>query len=87
MSPAKKKKTDIVDDGRTIADMNVDGMPWYKSEKMIKSKQKLLDLNLTKKERRAMIFGALFAYLPIYLIIVGAFTVVYLLFLLFAWLT
>ena len=26
---AKKKKTKFVDDGRTIADMNVEGMPWY----------------------------------------------------------
>ena len=25
----KKKKPKFVDDGRTIANMNVDGMPWY----------------------------------------------------------
>ena len=26
---AKRKKPDFEDDGRTIADMNVEGMPWY----------------------------------------------------------
>ena len=28
-----KKKPSFIDDGRTIADMNVEGMPWYSGEK------------------------------------------------------
>jgi len=83
----KRDEPEVVDDGRTIANMNVEGFAWYRSPKSIESKRKLLELNLTKKERRAMILGALLAYFPYYLAFLGAFTLVYLLFLLFAKLT
>ena len=33
----KKKKEAFEDDGRTIANMNVDGMPWYTEAKPSKS--------------------------------------------------
>jgi len=64
--------------------MNVQGMPWYQSKKMIKSKKNLVDLNLLPRERRAIILGAYKAYLPVFLGILGGFVVAYLLFLLWA---
>lgn len=76
----KKKKYDD-DDGRTIADMNVEGMPWYTP----KSKRKVNDEDKpTKKERRAMMRAWFSVYLPRLLIILLSFTVVALM--LYLWL-
>lgn len=80
MKPKKNKLPDVVDQGHTIADMNVDGLPWYQDEKTVSKKKTLISLNLSKQERRAMILGAFKAYLPIFLVILGSFVVVYLLF-------
>ncbi|HEY8395868.1 MAG TPA: hypothetical protein VIK96_03730 [Bacilli bacterium] len=78
---SKKKKKEFQDSGVTIADMNVEGMPWYRSKKEQKLAKELKDLNITPKERRAMIRGAYRAYLPLLLFIllgyVLAFVLIY----------
>ena len=79
---SKKKKEKFIDDGYTVANMNVEGLPWFMSEKHVKAKKKLVDLNLSRKERRAMMRGAFLAYMPVFLIILTGFVGAYLLFLL-----
>ncbi|MCI6509310.1 MAG: hypothetical protein PUH11_06835 [Bacilli bacterium] len=54
----KKIKREYVDDGHTIYNMDVDGMP----HRRVQSKD---GLNVTKEEKRAMIKAALIHYLPI----------------------
>ncbi|XMB72103.1 hypothetical protein RJI07_08340 [Mycoplasmatota bacterium WC30] len=80
----KEKKVDVIDDGRTISDMNVDGFSWYQSKKTMKKKRKLMDLNLLPKERWAIIKGAYLAYLPVFLFIIGALLITYVLFYIWA---
>lgn len=59
----KKKKTYSDDDGRTIIDMNVDGMPWYDpnydKNKIVNEEDKP-----TRKEFWAMVRAWFAAYLP-----------------------
>lgn len=69
---AKKRKEKFVDDGRVIADMNVDGMPWVKpsprrneadgkdgdSEKPLPQE---LDAPLSKKETKGLILNSVLA--------------------------
>lgn len=74
----KKKKVKYIDDGRTIANMNVEGMKWYVPEKHRRAKSQLADLKITKSERRAMIKGALLAILPIVFAYIGIFFVIFL---------
>ena len=71
-----KKKPSFVDDGRTIADMNVEGMPWYSGEK---NKRENDFTDLTFKEKRAMMRGILGAAL----LIAALFLLVFFLFILF----
>ncbi len=78
----KKRKKTYDDDGRVIANMNVDGMPWYTD----RSKEKSADTNnnneeisLTKAEQRAMMRGVVLASL----LVAGAFVLVGLAFVLF----
>ncbi|MGM9899420.1 MAG: hypothetical protein ACI32E_02425 [Bacilli bacterium] len=63
----KSKKNTYVDDGHTIYNMDVDGMP----HRRVKPKNDGLDL--TKKERKAIIKAALAHYLPILLGVIGSF--------------
>lgn len=84
MSKDKRKNNDFVDDGSTVADMNVEGFHWYQSKKSKEKKKEFVDLGLNPKERRAMVKGAFLAFLPLFLVIVGSFIIVYLLFLYFA---
>ncbi len=42
------------DDGRTIADMNVDGMPWYSKKR---SEKKMPMVELSKEERLGLYSG------------------------------
>ena len=49
----KKKKTKFVDDGRTVADMNVEGMPCYRGKNYEPDKMP----KLTRAERRAVFIG------------------------------
>ena len=58
---ARRKKTYDDDDGRTIANMNVDGMPWYLEKREKQPEQEKIEL--TKEEGRAMMAGILKATL------------------------
>ena len=62
------------DDGRTIVNMNVDGMPWYRP-----SDEKSDRPKLTKRETRSVIAGVLAAAL----LVCAVFAVGYFLFILF----
>ena len=79
MKKKKEKKQEVVDDNRTIVEMNVDGFPWYdgvgprkKEEKDKKDKDKP-----TRKETIKMIFGMYKALLPYLLITIGCFLLVF----------
>ncbi|MCL2556212.1 MAG: hypothetical protein FWE03_04245 [Firmicutes bacterium] len=54
---ARKKIYDD-DDGRTIVNMNVEGMKDYIAPEKKKEREEIRKLNLTKKERRALFWGA-----------------------------
>lgn len=82
MSKKEKKKEQFIDDDITIANMNVEGMPWYRPEKEKAKHKELSGLNISKKERRAMVLGALSAYLPIFLIVLGSYIVIFIILLL-----
>lgn len=77
---AKRNKKYDDDDGRTIADMNIEGMPWYqpRSDKKVDPEDKP-----NRKERKAMIRGAFLAALPAFLTFLFGFVAVFLL--LFMW--
>ncbi len=64
------------DDGRTIADMNVEGMPWYKQHKRNTTPSE--PLYLTRAEKRAMFMGIMSELVPLILVIVVVFTLVFL---------
>lgn len=74
----KENKPKFEDDGRTIANMNVDGMPWYNPSKDISTGKTAQDFeDLTPKEKRAMMRGILGAALLVGVIfIVGAFLLI-----------
>lgn len=57
----KRKREEFEDDGRTIANMNVDGMPWYLEKREKQPEQEKIEL--TKEEGRAMMGGILKATL------------------------
>jgi len=75
------KKTDIEDDGRTIADMNIDGMPWYVrgDEKRAKGADAGEHDQMTDEETRLYRWAALKAAL----MVVFVFGVVFFLFIAF----
>lgn len=75
----KKKREKPEDDGRVIADMNIEGFSWYQKNRPAKrdKEQERLD-KPTRKELRAMIFAAYKAYLPYLLIMLGVLTIVFL---------
>lgn len=79
---ARKKKQYDDDDGRVIANMNVDGMPWFLSD-ALKRRSKTDAQNdfsdLTKEESRELVKGAVKAGL----LIAGIFVLAALLFILF----
>ena len=66
----KKNKTDELDEFRdvTVAEMNVEGMRWYKTPEEKKRSEEMDSLNLSKSERRAMIKGAYAALMPAFFI-------------------
>jgi len=79
---AGKRKLHDDDDGRVIANMNVDGMPWYqRSERFEKHKREQASdfSDLTKEETREIVKGAMKASL----LIAGIFILAMLLFILF----
>lgn len=80
MIPLKNKKEtkDFVDDGRVIADMNVDGVPhsvFRRTSFNIKKKKKKKEesVGLSKKERRSIFLGVFTSYILVGLITFGAF--------------
>ena len=78
---SKRKKTYDDDDGRVIANMNVDGMPWY-VEDARKHREKLREndfSDLTKRETWEIIKGTVKAGL----LVGSVYFVVFLLFILF----
>lgn len=86
MSKEKRNKPTFEDDGRTIANMNVEGMPWYKASSRGSdtdaegtSGSKEQPEQLSKEGQRAMTGGIMAASL----LIGGIYTVVILLFILF----
>ena len=86
----EKKKKEFEDDGRVIAPMNVDGMPWYDGRKTSdrgkKSENDADDFNyknlppeekkLYRKQTRAIIWGILRYIIPLILVGVAIFGVV-----------
>lgn len=77
----KHKKNEYEDDGRTIVNMNVDGMPWYrpKENEEDSGDADREQISLNRTEGRAALWGALKAALLIGLV----FATVYFLFILF----
>ena len=63
-----KKKEIFEDDGRTVADMNVDGMPWYVQKREKPQTQESDPLNLTAKEKWAMMGGVMKATMLVTLV-------------------
>ena len=79
---AKQRKQYEDDDGRVIASMNVDGMPWYqRSQRFDRNKREQASdfSDLTKEESREIVKGAMKAAL----LIAGVFILAMLLFILF----
>lgn len=74
----KKKKREIEDDSRSFANMNVEGLPWYRPEQLGEEK-KGEKTELTPKEYKYFIFGTLKAAF----LILFTFVAVYFLFILF----
>lgn len=85
------KKKEFVDDGRTIVSMDFDRIPYKTSlrrnsirsdrdrEQSLERNETRPSLNLTKKEQRAITFGAIQALLPIIVYFVVAYFLVFLL--------
>lgn len=78
MKKNKKKDDSMIDDGRVIANMNIDGMPrsiirrsaFDEFGKPREEKEKVV---LTKKERRDIFFGVITSYILFGIIVFGAF--------------
>ncbi len=71
----KKKREEFVDDGRTIANMNVEGMPWYdkKTEEIKKMNASESDLpELDREGKSALLWGVIGAALLIAAVFAGA---------------
>ncbi len=67
----KKQKTEFVDDGRTIANMDYECITGYKSKEQRKKHEEIRSLNLSKKERRAIYRGVFRYYIPFFLCFVA----------------
>ena len=72
-----KENITYIDDGRSIADMNIEGFSWYNKNSRKKQQNEITKLDISFKERKAMILGALSVILPmaglIILLYAGAF--------------
>ncbi len=68
MKKKKKRKEEFIDDGRTIANMNVEGFKWYVSDRSAEEKKKLEGLKITRKERWAMLKAAFITIVPVILL-------------------
>lgn len=70
------KREEPLDTETTFADMNVEGFSWYNPRK---KKGKAEKIKVSRKEYWAMVRGAFAAMLPMFLCIVSAFALVFLL--------
>ena len=80
---SKRKREDWVDDGRVIANMDVDGMPYTfrrgarrNYDAFGKKRQKSEPIDLTRKEKRAIAWGAASAYLLVMGVFIAGFTLI-----------
>lgn len=73
----KRQKTEFVDDGRTIANMDYENITGYKSKEERKKHEELRSLNLNKKERRAIYKASMAQFMPAFLCFVAAFTLIF----------
>ncbi len=80
---ARKRKQYDDDDGRVISKMNVDGMPWY-VETPKKKEQSSQELELTKEESKAVLWGTIKAGLLIASVFVVA-ALIFILFCIYVW--
>lgn len=74
----RKKYDNIIDDGRVIANMNIDGMPRSiirrtAFDEFGKTKEDNEKIKLSKKERRSILLGMITSYVLFAVIVFGAF--------------
>ena len=79
MPKNKKPKQKFYDDGRTVSNMNVQGMPWYEPEEVRKNRESIKQDAPTRKERWAMIRARFAATFPFFMCILCAFGFTFLL--------
>ena len=77
--PRREKPVEPEDDGRSFADMNVEGMPWYVPKTEQDRGASRPGTEMTPRERRAYIWAAVRSAL----LIGGAYAVVFAAFILF----
>lgn len=71
----KRKKDDFVDDGRVIAPMDVDGMPYNDRRPLFRQKERKIDPDapqFSAKERRQVALSAMLAGAVLSLIFIAA---------------
>lgn len=72
----KRRRIDNLDTETTIVDMNVEGFSWYDPNMSTRKKQAT---QLTKKEQRALLWGAVRAMLPMIACILSGMLLIFLL--------
>ena len=72
----KRRKIDNLDTETTFAEMNVEGFSWYDPNR---GKRKAQQTQLTKKEERALMRGAVRAMLPMIICILSGMLLMFLL--------
>ena len=72
----KRRKIDNLDTETTFAEMNVEGFSWYDPNR---GKRKAQQTQLTKKEERALMRGAVRAMLPMIVCILSGMLLMFLL--------
>jgi len=89
----RDKKPEEIDDGRVIASMNVDGMPWYTSKKAPDAVDAavgedgiaVVPEKMTRKESMAFMFGVIRASLLVSVAFIGG-LYLFILFCIYIWL-
>lgn len=67
-----KNNKNYYDDGHTVADMDFEHISGYKSKEEREKHEKIRELGLTKKERRAIYKAAFAQFMPVLGMFVGA---------------
>ncbi|HOB20633.1 MAG TPA: hypothetical protein PK830_08610 [Candidatus Atribacteria bacterium] len=78
MKDNRKRTDDFIDDGRVIADMNVDGMPQsifrrFSLNNFGTRKEKSDTMKLSKKERRSIFLAVAASYLVFGVVVFGVY--------------